>query len=291
MADPVLQTVPLGFQWATVDPFLFCVHHLDHYPAANEHMGPAASLEARDLGMDFAGADGWRMYHGSTRARVPRSTPTGASRRSRSCGRASSTTPTRSAPPPASAGATCSGSPPAAGIVHCEMFPLLDRDGPNPCELFQIWLNLPAADKMVEPYFTMLWDEDIPRHVVQDREGRTTEVTVIAGALAGLQPSPAAAELVGLATRGRRRHLARGARSPARSWSLPPADGRRHRPHALRVRRVAAPSASTSSASSVGAVVRADEPLPIAGGRGREPRCSCCRAGRSVSRSRSTARS
>src|ERR1700710_677162 len=64
--DPVLQTIPLGFQWATVDPFLFCVHHLDRYPEANEHMGPAASLAARDLGMAFAGADGWRMYHGST---------------------------------------------------------------------------------------------------------------------------------------------------------------------------------------------------------------------------------
>ena len=66
MNDPVLQTIPLGFQWATVDPFLFCVHHLDKYPEANEFMGPAASLAARDLGMDFAGADGWRMYHGST---------------------------------------------------------------------------------------------------------------------------------------------------------------------------------------------------------------------------------
>jgi hypothetical protein len=65
MTDPVLQTVPLGFQWATVDPFLFCVHHLDRYPEANEHMGPNASLAARDLGMDFEGADGWRMYHGS----------------------------------------------------------------------------------------------------------------------------------------------------------------------------------------------------------------------------------
>ena len=45
MADPVLQAVPLGFQWATVDPFLFCVHHLDDYPAGNEHLGPAASLD------------------------------------------------------------------------------------------------------------------------------------------------------------------------------------------------------------------------------------------------------
>ena len=41
MSDPVLQTVPLGRQWGTADPFLFCVHHLDRYPAANEHMGPA----------------------------------------------------------------------------------------------------------------------------------------------------------------------------------------------------------------------------------------------------------
>ena len=48
------------------------------------------------------------------------------------------------------------------GIVHAEMFPLLDRDGPNTAELFQIWLNLPAADKMVEPHFTMLWDQRHP---------------------------------------------------------------------------------------------------------------------------------
>ena len=63
--DPVLQTVPLGTQWGTADPFLFCVHHLDRYPAANEHLGPDADLEARDLGTDFSGSDGWSMYHGS----------------------------------------------------------------------------------------------------------------------------------------------------------------------------------------------------------------------------------
>ena len=80
MADTVLQTVPLGFQWPTIDPFLFCVHHDDAYPAGNERRGPAASLDGRDLGQDFDGLDGWRMYHGRRRARASRATRTAASR-------------------------------------------------------------------------------------------------------------------------------------------------------------------------------------------------------------------
>jgi len=187
MTDPVTQIIPLGFPWVTVDPFLFCVHHLDRYPAANEHLGPAASLEARDLGMDFSGADGWSMYHGSivpgfpqhphrgfetvTFARkgfIDHSDSLGATAR---FGRGDVQWLTA-----------------GRGIVHCEMFPLLDRTGPNPCELFQIWLNLPAGDKMVDPYFTMLWAEDIPSIVTTDDQGRTSAVTVIAGALEGVTP-------------------------------------------------------------------------------------------------------
>jgi redox-sensitive bicupin YhaK (pirin superfamily) len=41
---------------------------------------------------------------------------------------------------------------------------------------------------MVEPHFTMLWDHDIPRHTVTDRDGRTADVTVIAGELEGHRP-------------------------------------------------------------------------------------------------------
>jgi redox-sensitive bicupin YhaK (pirin superfamily) len=70
------------------------------------------------------------------------------------------------------------------------MFPLLDREKPNPVELFQIWLNLPAADKLVAPHFSMLWDRDIPRCRFTDEHGRATEVTVVAGSLEG-QRAPA----------------------------------------------------------------------------------------------------
>ena len=75
-----------------------------------------------------------------------------------------------------------------AGVVHSEMFPLLNREGPNTLELFQIWLNLPSKDKLVEPYFTMLWDREIPRRVFTDAAGRRTEVMIIAGALEGTMP-------------------------------------------------------------------------------------------------------
>ena len=43
---------------------------------------------------------------------------------------------------------------------------------------------------MVDPYFTMLWNEDLPHHVVTDAQGRATDITVIAGELAGLRPPP-----------------------------------------------------------------------------------------------------
>ena len=77
------------------------------------------------------------------------------------------------------------------GIQHAEMFPLLNPDSPNTAELFQIWLNLPSAQKMVEPSFTMLWREDVPQSVVKDVDGRATEVTVVAGAFGDVQPLPA----------------------------------------------------------------------------------------------------
>jgi hypothetical protein len=38
--NAILRIQPLGFQWPTIDPFLFCVHHDDAYPRGNGRFGP-----------------------------------------------------------------------------------------------------------------------------------------------------------------------------------------------------------------------------------------------------------
>ncbi len=184
----VLQTFALGAQWPTIDPFLFVAHHRDAYPKGNESGGPEASLEGREIGSDFAGREGWNMYHGSTVPGFPQHPHRGFETvtyvRSGIIDHADSL----GAAARFGRGDTqwmTAGS----GVVHSEMFPLLDRDGDNPLELFQIWLNLPKADKMVDPYFTMLWSEDTPVVESVDADGRSARVTVIAGALAGAVPS------------------------------------------------------------------------------------------------------
>ena len=182
MNDIVVQTFPLASQWPTLDPFLFCAHHDDAYPAGNDQLAPAVPVDDRDLGMDFSGAEGWSMYHGLVvpgfpqhphrgfetvtfvrRGLIDHSDSLGAAAR---FGRGDVQWLTA-----------------GKGVVHAEMFPLLEHDAPNPLELFQIWLNLPASHKLVDPYFTMLWDDTIPRI---DLGGG--ELTVIAGSFAGVAP-------------------------------------------------------------------------------------------------------
>ena len=180
----VIAVQPLGMPWETLDPFLFCVHHDDAYPPGNGRHGPQASLlSGRNLGSDFSGQDGWSMYHGQQvpgfpahphrgfetvtivrQGRVDHSDSLGAGARF--------------------GGGDVQWLTAGRGIVHAEMFPLLHTDRSNPLELFQIWLNLPADSKMVDPHFTMFWAQDIPRHRFVDDAGHSTEVVVIAGELA-----------------------------------------------------------------------------------------------------------
>ena len=183
---PILRIDPLGQRWQTHDPFLFCVHHIDHYPAGNDNLGPAAPLGGRDIGQDFEGKDGWRMYHGDVVPGFPQHPHRGFE----------TVTIVRTGyiDHSDSLGATArfgmgdvqwltAGS----GVVHSEMFPLLNPSGPNTLELLQLWLNLPAKSKMVPAYFTMFWNDQIPR-LRADDQGRRVDVTVIAGALGSVQP-------------------------------------------------------------------------------------------------------
>ncbi len=186
MTGTVVSVTGLGAgPWPTVDPFLFCVHHLDHYPAGDGRLRPAASLDGRPLGSDFTRTDGWNMYHGRgvpgfpahphrgfetvtvvRRGIVDHADSLGAAARF--------------------GGGDVQWITAGAGLVHSEMFPLLDDDGPNTLEMFQLWLNLPAVDKMADPHFAMLWATDVPLV-----EGPGVRVAVVAGMLDGeVPPAP-----------------------------------------------------------------------------------------------------
>lgn len=189
--SPIVQIKALGFPWETIDPFLFCAYHDDAYPKANAQMGPDASLAGRDLGQDFSRKDGWSMYHGNPVPGFPghphRGFETVTIVRKGLIDHSDSLGATARF-----GGGDVQWLTAGKGVVHSEMFPLLDASAPNPLELFQIWLNLPARNKMVEPHFTMFWAEDIPRFTAMDADGHATEVAVVAGRVAPVDGEPGA---------------------------------------------------------------------------------------------------
>lgn len=188
--NKLINIEPLGFPWKTQDPFLFCAYHRDEYPSGNAKMGlDSEHLKGRAIGQDFTIKDGWRMYHGSNIPGFPyhphRGFETitinkeGVVDHSDSLG---------------AAGRFMSGDvqwmTAGKGIQHSEMFPMIHEDRRNPLEIFQIWLNLPKASKMVEPHFKMLWNEDIPVIEYRDASGMTTAVHLIAGNIDNTQALP-----------------------------------------------------------------------------------------------------
>ncbi|PLC04877.1 pirin [Variovorax sp. RO1] len=229
--SPIVQVQPLGFPWQTLDPFLFCVYHDDAYPKANGRMGPEASLAGRQIGQDFSRKDGWSMYHGETVPGFPshphRGFETVTIVRKGLIDHSDSLGATARF-----GGGDVQWLTAGKGIVHSEMFPLLDASAPNPLELFQIWLNLPAKNKMAEPHFTMFWSEAIPRFASDDAQGGRTEVAVIAGRF-GADDAQAQAAIDPLAPPPDSWAAQAGAdlaiwtlrMTPGARWTLPPATG------------------------------------------------------------------
>lgn len=179
--SPIISIKPLGFQWETSDPFLFCVHHEDNFPKGNALMGPEKSFfNGRQLGDDFIIKDGFRMYHGKVVPGFPghphRGFETVTVVRKGMVDHADSM---------GAAGRYGDGDvqwmTAGKGVQHSEMFPLIKAETGNPMELFQIWLNLPKRNKMVEPHFKMLWREGIPNYLHTDANKKNTRVEIIAG--------------------------------------------------------------------------------------------------------------
>ncbi len=191
MKDTISNIRSLGFHWETRDPFLFCAHHYDHYPNGNDQQGPDASLAGRMIGQDFTLKDGWRMYHGEKVPGFPEHPHRGFETvtivlegfvdHSDSHG---------------SGGRYGEGDvqwmTAGSGLQHSEMFPCVYKDKPNTLHLFQVWLNLPAKDKFVNPHYTMLWAEKIPVLHESDENGKDISIRIIAGTLHGESaPAPA----------------------------------------------------------------------------------------------------
>jgi len=188
----VIEQYFLNSQWETEDPFLFCAHHLDNYPQGNKNLGPVGPLNKRKLGQDFDPKNDWRMYHGLVVPGFPEHPHRGFETVTIVAEGIVDHFDSNGA-----SGRYSSGDvqwlTAGKGIQHCEMFPLLKTDEPNPLHLFQIWLNLPKKSKFVKPHYKMLWNEDIPIASSEDKaksstsenltdnivstEGSTTDIT------------------------------------------------------------------------------------------------------------------
>ena len=181
MADKIVKIKPLQLPWKTMDPFLMCVHHEDDYPYGNEKLGINASeLKGRNPGGDFIIKDGYRMYNGKTIPGFPYHPHRGFE--TITIGKKGFVDHTDSL---GGAGRFGAGDvewmTAGKGILHSEMFPLLNKEERNPFEIFQIWLNLPSKSKFVKPNFKMLWNETIPKIEEIDANGKKTLIEVFAG--------------------------------------------------------------------------------------------------------------
>jgi len=169
----------LSFPFKTPEPFLFCVYHKDDYPAGNEKM----EAPRRGNGMDFDPNQKWRMYHGETIPGFPQHPHRGFETITATMtGLIDHTDSLKNG------GRYGQGDlqwmTAGKGIVHGEMFPLINTDKPNPLRFFQIWLNLPKKNKMVDPDYIMHWAEEVKKVTTEDGK---TEVTVWAGELDGVK--------------------------------------------------------------------------------------------------------
>lgn len=228
MEHPAIRIERLQFPWQPMDPFLFCAYHHDRYPSGNsQRQVPYELLKDRAIGQDFSGKGGWSMYHGSQVPGFPYHPHRGFETISIVQQGVIDHSDSLGASGRFSAG-DVQWMTAGKGVLHSEMFPLLQTEAQNPLEMFQIWLNLPKASKMVEPHFKMFWREDIPVISHADRMGKRSEIRLIAGEIGTHTPLPAPPDSWAANSRnGVRIYLLD--MEPGASWTIPASKNGAHR--------------------------------------------------------------
>ena len=183
----------MGFSLTVLDPYILAFHHYDQYPEGGKNQGPKQMPKGKNDGQDFDQSAAWRMYHGDSVPGFPAHPHRGFETvtvvtqglmdhfdSNGSKGRYG--------------GGDVQWMTAGKGAQHSEMFPLVNQDGGNTVELFQIWLNLPKKNKFAEPNYKMFWNEDIPVITEVDDNNNQTSVKLIAGTYKGIHsidPLPA----------------------------------------------------------------------------------------------------
>ena len=185
--NPILECVDLTWPWQGIDPFLLCGHHIEHYPAGDANAAlPQALRQGHPAGKDYDNPDGYSLYAGADGMpgfpnHPHRGMETVSIVRKGYVDHADSLGNSGRYGPGDVQWMTAGG-----GIQHAEMFPLLHQDRPNDFELFQIWLNMPARKKAVQPEYKMMWAEQIPHY-----QAGGADVTIIAGRYQAQEQDPA----------------------------------------------------------------------------------------------------
>lgn len=193
MSKKIISIEDMKFREELGDPFVTRMYHIDYYPKGNKNMGiPKSNLKDKNIGDDFDHTSKWKLYNGRAIPGYPVHPHRGFEAITivlQGFVDHFNSTGVKGRYGPGDVQWMTAGS----GIQHSELFPLINEEENNILELFQVWLNLPPKDKFVDPFYKMLWAEDIPQVIEEDKKGNKAKINIIAGShknTKALEPNP-----------------------------------------------------------------------------------------------------